>query len=59
MLQWRLKAFRYWEKLVENQATPTWAKVHYPPINYQDIIYYSAPKPKRSCRAWTRWTLNC
>ena len=46
MLQWRLKAFRYWEKLVADQATPTWAKVHYPPINYQDIIYYSAPKAK-------------
>ena len=46
MLQWRLKAFRYWEKLLEDQATPTWAKVHYPPINYQDIIYYSAPKAK-------------
>ena len=46
MLQWRLKAFRYWEKLLEGQETPTWANVHYPPINYQNIIYYSAPKSK-------------
>jgi Fe-S cluster assembly protein SufB len=42
MLDWRLKAYRHWVKLVE----PKWANVHYPAINYQDIIYYSAPKPK-------------
>lgn len=42
MLQWRLKAFRHWLTLKE----PTWAKIKYPPINYQDIIYYSAPKQK-------------
>ena len=44
LLEWRLKAFRMWEKMVE----PTWPNVHYPPINYQDIIYYSAPKQKLS-----------
>jgi Fe-S cluster assembly protein SufB len=43
LLEWRLKAFRAWEKMTE----PDWAKVHYPKINYQDIIYYSAPKPKK------------
>jgi Fe-S cluster assembly protein SufB len=42
MLDFRLKAFRYWQKVKE----PTWAHVHYPEINFQDIIYYSAPKQK-------------
>lgn len=40
MLQWRLKAFEHWKKMTE----PTWAHVHYPKINYQSIIYFSAPK---------------
>lgn len=40
LLEWRLKAFRQWEKMVE----PKWPNVTYPAINYQDIIYYSAPK---------------
>jgi Fe-S cluster assembly protein SufB len=43
MLEWRLKAFRQWQKMTE----PTWANVHFPKINFQDIIYYSAPKPKK------------
>ena len=43
MLDWRLKAFRAWEKMKE----PKWAHVNYPPVNFQDIIYYSAPKPKK------------
>ncbi len=42
LLEWRLKAFRYWQELVE----PTWPNVDYPPIDYQDIIYYAAPKKK-------------
>ena len=42
MLQWRLKAFRYWLTMKE----PTWPNVKYPPIDYQQIIYYSAPKQK-------------
>jgi Fe-S cluster assembly protein SufB len=42
MLQWRLKAYRHWRTMRE----PTWQNVHYPPIDYQDIIYYSAPKAK-------------
>ena len=42
MLEWRLKAFRHWLKMTE----PSWANVKYPPIDYQDIIYYSAPKQK-------------
>lgn len=40
LLEFRLKAFRHWLTMQE----PTWAKVHYPPINYQDIIYFAAPK---------------
>src|SRR5256884_3780521 len=42
MLQWRLKAYRHWLTMKE----PTWPAVHYPPIDYQKTIYYSAPKPK-------------
>jgi Fe-S cluster assembly protein SufB len=42
MLDWRLKAYRHWQTMEE----PEWANVKYPKIDYQDIIYYSAPKPK-------------
>lgn len=42
LLEWRLKAFRLWQKMEE----PKWPNVSYPAINYQDIIYYSAPKKK-------------
>lgn len=42
MLEFRLKAFRHWKTLKE----PQWAHVNYPPIDFQDIIYYSAPKKK-------------
>ncbi len=45
MLEWRLKAYRHWVKL--NQKEPHWANVHHPPIDYQDIIYYSAPTSKK------------
>ncbi len=44
LLEWRLKAFRHWKTMVE----PTWPNVKYPPINYQDIIYYAAPKKRPS-----------
>ena len=40
MLDWRLKAFRHWLTM----PTPRWAHVHYPPIDYQAIVYYSAPR---------------
>jgi Fe-S cluster assembly protein SufB len=40
MLQWRLKAYRRWLTMKE----PHWANIHYEPIDYQDISYYSAPK---------------
>jgi Fe-S cluster assembly protein SufB len=44
LLDWRLAAYRHWLKMEE----PTWANVHYPKINYQDIVYYSAPKQKKA-----------
>ena len=44
MLEWRLKAFRHWLTMTE----PKWANVHYPPIDYQAIRYYSAPKQKKT-----------
>ncbi len=42
MLEWRLKSYRQWLKMEE----PQWPNVHYPRIDYQDLIYYSAPKTK-------------
>ena len=42
MLEWRLKAFRHWEKLKYKE--PQWANIHHDPIDYQDIYYYAAPK---------------
>ncbi len=43
LLEWRLKAFRLWQTMEE----PQWANVHYPKIDYQNIIYYAAPKSKK------------
>jgi len=43
LLEWRLKALHYWQKMKE----PTWANVHYQKIDYQAISYYSAPKQKK------------
>ena len=40
LTEWRLDAFRRWQTMAE----PQWARVHYPPIDYQDLYYYSAPK---------------
>src|SRR6266498_1824401 len=51
MLEWRLKAYRSWEKLEKSEAEPKWANVHYPPIDYQQIVYYSAPKAKDGPRS--------
>ncbi len=42
MLEWRLKAYRHWL----NMREPAWGNVHYPPIDYQKIVYYSGPKMK-------------
>ncbi|MDE2765994.1 MAG: Fe-S cluster assembly protein SufB, partial [Chloroflexota bacterium] len=46
MLEWRLRAYRHFVKLLEEERSPTWAKVHYPPIDYQSIVYWTAPKAK-------------
>jgi len=46
MVEWRLKAYRHWEKLEKSEAEPKWANVHYPSIDYQNMVYYSAPKTK-------------
>jgi Fe-S cluster assembly protein SufB len=43
LLEWRLKSFRQWQQMTE----PKWPNVQYPKIDFQDIIYYSAPKPKK------------
>jgi len=43
MLEWRLEAYRRWLTMTE----PQWARVNYPKIDYQDLYYYSAPKPKK------------
>jgi Fe-S cluster assembly protein SufB len=43
LLAWRLKALRTWQRM-EKEGAPDWAKVHYPPINYQAICYYAEPK---------------
>lgn len=46
LLEWRLSAYRQWSKMTE----PTWPNVTYPAINYQDLIYYSAPKQKAKAK---------
>jgi Fe-S cluster assembly protein SufB len=51
MLEWRLKAFRHWLTLENAQAEPKWANIHYPPIDYQAISYYSAPKQKPNLKS--------
>src|SRR5438876_1335401 len=43
MLDWRLKAYRHWLTMTE----PEWATVEHPPIDYQDIVYYSAPRANK------------
>jgi Fe-S cluster assembly protein SufB len=43
MLEWRLKAYRHWLTMQE----PTWSNVHYPAIDYQNMVYYSAPKTNK------------
>jgi Fe-S cluster assembly protein SufB len=44
MLEWRVKAFRHWVTMRE----PTWANVKHPPIDYQSIVYYAAPRQQKS-----------
>src|ERR1700756_1662053 len=51
MLDWRLKAYRYWDSLEKSHAEPKWANVKFGPIDYQNIVYYSAPKKKPSLQS--------
>jgi Fe-S cluster assembly protein SufB len=51
MLEWRLNAYRHWVTLEKSDAEPKWANVHYPPIDYQSMVYYSAPKTKAGPRS--------
>ena len=46
MLEWRLRAFRHWVTMGTAAGEPKWANVTYPPIDYQSVVYYSAPKRK-------------
>lgn len=52
LLEYRLKAYRHWLTL----TPPTWAHLNIPEIDFQDIIYYAAPKAKEGPRALTRLT---
>ncbi len=47
LLEWRLKAFRHWQTMEE----PRWPNVKYPPIDYQAIVYYSAPKQNKPLKS--------
>lgn len=51
MMEWRLKAYRHWASLEQKQAEPKWANVKYPPIDYQALSYYSAPKQKKELKS--------
>jgi len=51
MLQWRLRAYRHWASLEQSHQEPTWANVKFPPIDFQDMIYYSAPKQKPNLKS--------
>jgi Fe-S cluster assembly protein SufB len=51
MLEWRLKAYRYWAQQEQKQAEPKWANIKYPPIDYQALSYYSAPKKKKELKS--------
>jgi Fe-S cluster assembly protein SufB len=44
MLDWRLRAYRHWAAMERSAGEPRWANVKYPSIDYQEIVYYSAPK---------------
>ena len=47
MLEWRLKAFRHFMTLVEDEQAPDWANIEFPKIDFQAISYYAAPKSKK------------
>ena len=47
LLDWRLKAYRHWQSM----QVPEWSSVHYPPIDYNAISYYSSPKSRKDAPA--------
>ena len=46
LLKWRLKSYEVWQKMAE----PSWANIKYPTVDFQDIIYYAAPKKKKELK---------
>ena len=46
MLEWRLKAYRHWVKMEKEEGEPAWAKIEHPPVDFQNIYYYAAPKAR-------------
>src|SRR3546814_12742763 len=44
LLEWRLKAYRHWLQQARTEGEPTWAKLDFGPIDYQDAYYYAAPQ---------------
>ena len=54
MTERRVAAYRHWLTL----EPPTWAHLTIPEIDFQDIIYYAAPKPQKNSIRWTRSTLS-
>ena len=51
MLEGRLKAYKYFMTLVKKEQLPEWANIQYPAIDFQNIIYYAAPKPKNDLKS--------
>jgi Fe-S cluster assembly protein SufB len=51
MLDWRLKSYRHWSSLEKSHAEPKWANVKFGPIDYQNMVYYSAPKKKPNLKS--------
>ena len=51
MLDGRLKAYKYFMTMVEKEQLPEWANIQYPAIDFQNIIYYAAPKPKSDLKS--------
>ena len=55
MLEFRLKAYKKWLEM----ELPQWAHVSFPPIDFQEIIFYAAPKRKKELKVWMRLIRNC
>jgi Fe-S cluster assembly protein SufB len=51
MLEWRLRAYRFWQSQLDKGQVPGWANIKHAPIDFQKIIYYSAPKSKEKLKS--------